>query len=236
MFRFKQFSIQQDQCAMKVCTDACLFGAWVAAWASGEEKKINRILDIGTGTGLLSLMLAQKINAVIDTVEINRNAALQAKENIAATEWKEQIRVFETAVQDFSPAQKYNLIISNPPFFKNDLHSPAEDKNTAKHSSSLSFNELFEAIRNHISENGFAAILLPYHRKDEATVIAAKYGLHLLKEFSVKQGIHHNHFRTMLLFGDQPGILQLGEITIRGENSDYTESFKDLLKDYYLYL
>ncbi len=221
---------------MKVCSDACLFGAWVAAWAAGGDRQINNILDIGTGTGLLSLMLAQKTTAFIDAVEINSSAAAQARENIAASDWKKRINVFETAVQHFRSTEKYDLIISNPPFFQNDLASPAEDKNMAKHSSSLSLDELFQNIHGHLSGKGFAALLLPYHRREEAKKIAAKYQLHLLNEISVKQSSLHSYFRSILLFSNQPETFQPGEILIRDSYNEYPEAFKALLKDYYLYL
>ena len=117
---------------MKVCTDACLFAAWVAAYLQKNKINPGSILDIGTGTGLLSLMLAQKTLALIDAVEINIDAALQAKENFNASPWKQRLNVFETGILQYNTQMKYDLIISNPPFFNNDLLSPDKNKNTAK--------------------------------------------------------------------------------------------------------
>ena len=114
-FQFKQFTIHQDKCAMKVCTDACLFGAFVANEI--QDKTINHILDIGAGTGLLSLMLAQKSNAAIDAVEIDKSTYEQAEENISQSSWKEKITVYNSGIADFYSNYKYDLIISNPPFF-----------------------------------------------------------------------------------------------------------------------
>ena len=126
-FQFKQFTIHQDKCAMKVCTDACMLGAWTAGKLGGSG--INNILDIGCGTGLLSLMLSQKINASIDAVEIDADAAKQAGENISASPWAANIRVIHTSLQEFMPKKKYDLIICNPPFYENDLRSEHENKN-----------------------------------------------------------------------------------------------------------
>src|SRR4051812_32138561 len=113
MFSFKQFTIHQNNCAMKVCTDACLFGAWVAAVMKSGETKNGTILDIGTGTGLLSLMLAQEFDGRIDAVEIDEAAAQQAQENFNASPWKDRLNVSHTALQHYIPGKKYNLIISN---------------------------------------------------------------------------------------------------------------------------
>src|SRR5437868_5022622 len=139
-FQFKQFIIQQDNCAMKVCTDACLFGAYIANEL--QSIPVNTILDIGAGTGLLSLMLAQKTTAVIDAVEIDNAAFEQAKENIAASPWKEKINTYHADISTFKTGKRYEHIISNPPFFEDDLRSNDEKKNFAKHDSSLTLENL----------------------------------------------------------------------------------------------
>src|SRR6185369_1848613 len=116
-FQFKQFTIHQDRCAMKVTTDACLFGAWVAEKVKSQKSKIKNLLDIGTGTGLLSLMYSQKnSNCTIDAIEINEEAYEQAKENVAASPFAEQVHVMKGDVRTFLLDKKYDLIISNPPF------------------------------------------------------------------------------------------------------------------------
>lgn len=128
-FQFKEFTVRQERASMKVCTDACLFGAY----AANQLIFINpaECLDIGTGTGLLSLMLAQKIPANIDAVEIEYASYSQAKGNFEHSPWREQLNVFHTDINQFQSEKKYNCIISNPPFFEKDLKSEDEKKNAA---------------------------------------------------------------------------------------------------------
>src|SRR5437763_249939 len=131
-FRFKQFTIQQQYCAMKVCTDACLFGAWTVSTITNEKLPAGYVLDIGAGTGLLSLMLVQQLkNSIIHAIEIDGAAAKQAGENFVASPWGEQLNIFNTAIQSFSPTQRYDFITTNPPFFQDDLASPNAQRNIA---------------------------------------------------------------------------------------------------------
>src|SRR5437868_10338543 len=172
-FQFKQFTIHQDHCAMKVCTDACLFGALVAEVASeagqrptaNDQRSTTNFLDIGTGTGLLSLMLAQKHPAAdIDAVEINTGSALQAKENFNSTKWRYSLNIFPSDIKNFITEKKYDLIISNPPFFEDDLLSEIEATNLAKHDAGLTLKELLEVVQRHLHTAGLFAVLLPHHR------------------------------------------------------------------------
>ena len=161
-FQFKQFTIQQDKCAMKVCTDACVFGAFVAEYLASQ--KINNCLDIGTGTGLLSLMLAQKNDMGMDTVEINTEAYLQAKENIENSIYKNKISIHNQNILEFDNNKKYDFIITNPPFYEGDLMSSQQNKNQAKHNESLTLPKLLQSIIRLLKDNGEFAVLLPYHR------------------------------------------------------------------------
>src|SRR5258705_6346666 len=145
-FKFKQFTIHQDRCAMKVTTDACLFGAWVAIEAGILESEDGSILDIGAGTGLLSLMLAQKTNVSIDSVEIDEAAAKQARENADASPWKERIFVMpgDAKYMAYTLCKNFDIIISNPPFYENELASPDHHKNIAHHDGGLLLDELLQ--------------------------------------------------------------------------------------------
>lgn len=219
---------------MKVCTDACLFGAYMAN--EYLEAPVKNILDIGAGTGLLSLMLAQKINAAIDTVEIDPDAFTQAKENIAASPFNNRIHIFNANITQFASDKKYDCIISNPPFFEADLLSPDKKKNAAKHDTTLTYDMLLQAIHTHLTADGIFAVLLPYHRSQFFETAAAAFGFHLHKKISVKQSTGHNYFRVILIFSATQAPLQQIEITIKDAEGNYTPAFTELLQDYYLYL
>ncbi|HUS02889.1 MAG TPA: methyltransferase, partial [Chitinophagaceae bacterium] len=150
-FQFKEFIIQQDKCSMKVCTDACLLGSLLPVTSKNAEP-INRVLDIGTGTGLLSLMYAQRnIHAVIDAVEIEEDSFKQANENFIRSKWNDRIKIFYTDIRKFAPAKKYDLIITNPPFYENELLSTEKNKNIAKHDEGLTFRDLTGIITKHLA-------------------------------------------------------------------------------------
>jgi tRNA1Val (adenine37-N6)-methyltransferase len=250
-FQFKQFIIHQEHCAMKVTTDACLFGAWAAGAVDSGLSTVDHVLDIGTGTGLLSLMLAQKTSSQIHAVEIDEAVANQAKDNFAESPWKERMHVHHSSIQQFNnssiqqssnplirqlpnpPIPKFDFIITNPPFFDNDLKSDDAKRNLALHSAELSLEELLEAIKQNLSSNGSFAILLPYHRTDSFISLAKDFSLQ--QKTLVRQTEKHGYFRSMLLFSSkQLGTVET-EITIK-ENNQYTAAFISLLKDYYLHL
>ncbi|MFT3908070.1 MAG: methyltransferase [Ferruginibacter sp.] len=235
-FSFKQFTIHQDQCAMKVCTDACVLGAW----AAGKfEKNIHtkNVLDIGTGTGLLSLMLAQKINAAIDAIEIDRAAAKQAKENVLLSPWQDKIDIINVSLQQFDTTKKYDLIISNPPFFEDDLKSPDDDKNAAKHDSTLKLDELVVFIKNKLNENASAVVLIPFQRTNYFAELLKEHHLYINETLFVKQSPKHDYFRSVILFSNeniQP--IESNELIIHDDKRNYTYTFKILLAPYYLKL
>ena len=238
-FKFKQFTINQDRCAMKVCTDACLFGALAAHYGTfaGPNGQTVNCLEIGTGTGLLSLMIAQKSAAIkIDAVEINTEAAVQAAENITASPWAASIQIFNEDILSFSPAKKYDCIISNPPFFEDDLQSADAAKNTAKHNTSLSLLPLLQVVDSLLTADGFFAMLLPYHRVAYFIEASAKMGLHLSKQILVRQTINHTFFRGILFFSRKKVEPTLNEIVIKDAEHNYTAAFTAALRDYYLFL
>ncbi|MGB3005267.1 MAG: methyltransferase, partial [Chitinophagaceae bacterium] len=153
-FQFKQFTIHQDKCAMKVTTDSCLFGAWAAEQVHNLEIEVNNILDIGTGTGLLSLMLAQNCNAAIDAIEIDKQTATQATENVQVSPFSEKIKIHFADVHQFGFEKKYNIIISNPPFYENELKSEYKKKNIAHHNEGLLLKDLLTIIHKQLLPSG----------------------------------------------------------------------------------
>lgn len=220
---------------MKVCTDVCLFGAWIAEKIQSGNVKIEKVLDIGTGTGLLSLMIAQKSEADIDAVEIDALAAEQAKENFESSAWKERLRIIEGDARHFVSDNQYDLIISNPPFFENDLKSEDQKRNVALHGEALKFEELNLKAAELLSPNGCFAVMLPYFRSDAFIKFSIENRFFLQEKVFVKQTEKHSYFRTMLLFSKEPAQEQQSEITIK-KGGAYSAEFIELLKDYYLYL
>lgn len=223
-FRFKQFTVHQDKSAMKVCTDACLFGAWVA-----NRTTAKRILDIGAGTGLLSLMLAQQSEAAADAVEIDEHAFEQAEENFNASPWSGRLKVFHTSIQEFAGVN-YDLIISNPPFYKNDLKSDDRKRNLALHSEALNLEELVGSVKRLLADKGTFAILLPFHRAVYFEDLAEKNKLYANEKVLVKQSPAHDYFRVMYLLSN----IELPSETVQSEIVINDPIFKELLKEYYL--
>ena len=156
MFRFKQFAVRQDRCPMKVGTDGVLLGAW-AEVRPGDR----RMLDVGTGTGLIALMLAQRSAAWITAVDIDVECATQAAENFAASPWADRLDAVSVAVQRYDPVEKFDLIVSNPPYYVDSLLSPDEGRNTARHAAGLPFGELAAAVVRLLSPGGRFALVLP---------------------------------------------------------------------------
>ncbi len=237
-FQFKQFIIHQDACAMKVTTDSCLFGSMIGSLLN--ENIIQNVLDIGSGSGLLSLMIAQQYpEALIDAIEIDDAAANQAVENIQASPWKDQIQVVHTDIKLYKADKKYDLVISNPPFYENELKSPSMRKNIAHHQTHLLPADLVQAICENISESGKFILLLPYKKKDEWLMLIKKVGLQAEQIVLVKQTINHSSYFRMIIQGSVgTGVENIKEsvITIKDGDNQYTDAFKLLLKDYYLQL
>jgi tRNA1Val (adenine37-N6)-methyltransferase len=225
---------------MKVTTDACLFGAWVANEVKSEKAKVKNVLDIGTGTGLLSLMYAQKnTNTFIDAIEIEKETYEQAKENITTSPFTDRINLIHGDTKTFLFTKKYDLIISNPPFYEKELRSVDQKKNIALHNSGLSLEELLSVIKSNLSVGGIFYLLLPYKRNEEIKKVLFEKDLSILKIIFVKQSTNHDYFRIMLTgkLKDENEIETIiDEISIWDDRQQYTEEFKELLKDYYLYL
>ena len=179
-FSFKQFTVYHDRCAMKVTTDSCFFGAWAAREIKNPEVKIKNVLDIGAGTGLLSLMIAQKNEVEIEAIEIDPATSEQARDNIVASPWNNRIHIFNEDIHVFNPNKKYDCIICNPPFYENELPSQVPGKNIAHHSEELTISEVLQFITIHLSEEGMFFLMYPFKRKDEVDGLLQKKRTSLL--------------------------------------------------------
>lgn len=221
---------------MKVCTDSSLFGAWVAA--KTEQKMISpkNILDICTGTGLLSLMLAQKSGAVIQAVDIDKNSVAQAAENFNASPWNERMQAFQADIKEWKAPAKYDLIIANPPFYENHLEPADNKKSISKHSAAMHLKDLLLQVKSLLNDNGNFALLLPSSRVEWFENAALTNLLFVKEKTEVRQTPLHNYFRTMLLLQRQETETFKSELVIKNKNNEYTGEFIELLKDYYLYL
>ncbi|HEY5391863.1 MAG TPA: methyltransferase [Hanamia sp.] len=219
---------------MKVCTDSCVFGAYMAQKITDGAINPKKILDIGAGTGLLSLMLAQKTTANIESVEIEENAFLQSSENYLASPWNDRLQVFHRDIKTLESSFKYDLIISNPPFFENDLKPGQKNKIIAKHDESLDLTELMTAIKIHLTAEGKFALMLPYFRLEYFKSLAERNCFFIEEELLLRHSNSHTPFRGIFLAGQTKTSLKTTELIIRNKEGGYTDPFINLLKDYYL--
>jgi tRNA1Val (adenine37-N6)-methyltransferase len=229
-FRFKQFAVRQENAAMKVGTDGVLLGAW----ANVDNAK--RILDIGTGTGLIAMMLAQRSDAPIDAVEIDEPSYLQAKYNVSCCSWGNRILLFNESFQDFAQraTQKYDLIVSNPPYFIKSLKSPEQSRTAARHSEMLSQEDLLIGIERTISENGRFVGVFPFVEGNIFTAKASNYGLFCAKRVTILGKEKQPPKRLLLEFCRQKSKLEESTLTIRKLDDSFTNEYKRLTKDFYL--
>lgn len=229
-FQFKQFRIDQDKTAMKVCTDSCILGAWMS------NLQAKHILDIGTGTGLLALMIAQKQqNSEIDAVEIEENAFEQAKYNIQNSPFK-NVKIFHESVQNYAKTSKkyYDLIVSNPPFFENHLKSTSKNINTALHSEKLSLLELAESVNQLLDKKGRFAVLLPPYQSKVLENILIDFDFYISKQLLVYNKPQKPLFRVINIFQKENVDLKQESLFIRNLDNQYSEEFESLLREYYL--
>lgn len=227
-FTFKQFTIHQDQTSMKVTTDACILGAYA------DVKKTKNILDIGTGTGLLSLMLAQRGEAKIDAVELNEYAYNQSCVNINNSYFKDKITVYRISIQNFRTDNLYDLIISNPPFFQNHLKAENESRNNSLHTDTLSFTDLLETVLRLLTFNGTFVVLLPAYESSVFEQLAISQELYPQKKLMIHHREGSKILRIITTFGRLKKEIINEELIIKNPDESYTPDFQRLLKDYYL--
>jgi len=238
-FVFKEFEVIQSNCAMKVGTDSVLLGAWFAIPEAGN------VLDIGTGTGILAIMAAQRSNAFIDAIEIDEEAYYQALDNCKKSKWRERIDVYHTSLQEYVPvaSKKYDVIVSNPPYFSNSLQAASESRTMARHTASLSFEELADGIALLLKLDGSFATILPIKEAELFTAIAKRYGLYTSRMTYVKTTCSKPAKRILLQFGFQKVLTFEETLIIEDEaKSDdcemkqrfYSDEYKKLTRSFYL--
>ena len=231
-FEFKQFIIKQDKCAMKVGTDAVLLGSW--ATANGSRF----ILDIGTGTGIIAMMLAQKTKAHIDAIDIDELACIQATQNVSQSKFSGRVEVMHLSLQQFAKntQKKYDLIITNPPYFEQSLKSSDEQRSYARHADVLPFDELIDGVVKLLDEKGKLCLILPTLEAEKFRVLAKKKGLFLSKLLRVKSKENNqSEKRCLMQYEFTPTEFSEQTIAIeKGERHQYTTDYIELTKDYYL--
>ena len=217
---------------MKVGTDSVLLGAWV------EPANSKRILDIGTGSGILACMMAQKSSAQIDAVEIDEASAQQANENCNASPWSDRLTVFHSSIQSFveSTNNQYDLIVSNPPFFRDALQNPSATKTQARHAVSLSFEDLLSCTKKLLLPEGILAIILPVNEAEFFCEVAKSTGLFLNDVLRVRAKARHEiEIRKVMKFSSKQ--IQHSDTTVAIENEErhsFTDEYKKLTADFYL--
>ena len=213
---------------MKVTTDACILGAYT------DVHKAKRILDIGTGTGLLTLMLAQRTEAEIEGIELEEVAYNQAVENVKGSIFQDKIKIYHADIQSFEPQNRYDLIVSNPPFFQNHLKAETQSRNNALHTDTLSFEDLLKSVIRLLSSNGTFVVLLPAYESLVLEEMAKQLGLFANK----KLNIHHREgskiLRIITTFGFTKTEIQEETLLIKNLDESYSIDFQKFMKDYYL--
>ncbi|GAC1589014.1 MAG: methyltransferase [Ginsengibacter sp.] len=233
-FQFKLFKVEQSGSAMKVCTDSCIFGAWLAQhfYARGSNEVL---LDVGTGTGLLSLMVAQKTEFKIHAIEIDLSSSEQSLSNFEKSPWNGKLFCDHADLKFYNPIQKFDVIICNPPFYKDHLSSSDDLKAKAMHEGGISLKDFLEHFIRLSKEDGKIALLLPYSRIDEVKQLLLDHQLFVNDELLIRQTDKHHFFRYCFIASRQKRLINHSEMSIK-LNNEYSNEFVSLLKDYYLHL
>ncbi|MGD0341780.1 MAG: methyltransferase [Bacteroidales bacterium] len=229
-FSFKQFTILQDKCAFKVGTDGVLLGAYADVQSAG------RILDIGTGTGLIALMLAQRSEAIITAIDPNNESFIQACHNIEGSKWNCRIKTENISLQNFFPGDdKFDLIVTNPPYFKDSLKNPDPEKASTRHNFMLSNDDLLSGVRRLLSEEGKFQIILPYAEGNVFIAVAQAYGFFCCDILKIKPLPSGEIRRMIMTFTRQRQRLTEKFLTIEhGKRHEFTEDYINLTREFYL--
>ncbi len=231
-FKFKEFTVNQDRCAMKIGTDGVLLGAWASV-----TQQPNTVLDIGAGTGVLSLQLAQRCTAqLIDAVEIDSNAFEQCTDNFEQSPWADRLYCYHAAIQEYASQieEKYDLIVSNPPFYNDQYKSGDPQRDTARFTDALPFNHLVICVAQLLEESGTFAVIIPKKSETEFIAVAAKANLFPKRICSVFGSPNSEAKRILIEFSFNKSAVKTSELIIETSRHKYTQDYIKLTKDFYL--
>lgn len=234
-FTFKQFEVHQERCAMKVGTDGVLLGAWA------RVEHCHHILDMGTGTGLVALMTAQRSRADIVAIDLDADAVAQAVENVASSPWSNRIQVLEAdarevanSAQLIASSQLFDAILCNPPFFENSLKCPDSARTMARHTDTLSFDELARSASRLLASDGELSVVIPYDRARDMTVSAACYGLFATRQTIVVPVEGGKPKRMLMAFSREGAAHEVETLCLNDAQRKYTPEYVSLVEDFYL--
>lgn len=231
-FLFKEFTINQDRCAMKIGTDSVLLGSWTSI-----ESNPYSILDIGAGTGVLSLMLAQRSSAeIIDAIEIDDDAYEQCVENFENSPWGDRLFCYHASLEEFTEEieDTYDLIVSNPPFYSESYKSDNEQRDLARFADAMPFRHLIESVSKLLSKNGVFSLILPFSEEKDFIVLATKEHLFPKRLLRVKGSPSSDIKRSLMEFTFQENDVEIEELIIETSRHQYTDDYIHLTKDFYL--
>ena len=231
IFQFKQFHVSHHKSTLKVGTDAVLLGTWAS------HPHPQKILDIGTGNGVIALLMAQRFQqANIRAVDIDVDSVEEATSNFIESPWSSRLRAIHQDVQNFAKlaTERFDMIVSNPPFFENDLHAQNEKLNKAKHSNTLNYKSLFHAADQLLKENGIFALICPYDKKDKVIEIASFNRLFCKRQLCIYPKKTKQANRIIIEFCHSESVCENIELVIYTEDNTYTSQYKKLGQDYYI--
>lgn len=230
VFHFKKFSVQHDRSAMKVGTDAVLLGAWV------NIENAKRILDIGTGSGVIALMLAQRTDghSLIEAIDMEKVDAEQARENVLRSPWPKKVVVYQSRLQEFETDEKYDLIVSNPPYFVNSLQPPSKERTKARHANELTFDELITHSLRLLNSQGKISVILPVVEGEAFKSIAIKNGLRLIRETAFYSREEKQQERWLFEFSTEPQKMISDKLILYDAVGEKSAAYRGLTGEFYL--
>ena len=230
VFCFKRFQIQHDRSSMKVGTDGVLLGSWC------NVQGVNHVLDIGTGSGLIALIVAQRTyqEVTIDAVESDQASAEQALENFKNSPWNIRLKIYHTLIQNWQPDTLYDAIVCNPPFFINGLASPNSRRSSSRHTVQLTHEDLLKAAKRLLAPLGRFSMILPYKEGKNFLILASKHGLFCSRITEVKSKKHNPVERLLLEFTFESKVREVKALTLNTDDGGRSRDYQQLVEDFYL--